>query len=240
MKKWLKRAGISLAAVLLAAIVSVPVFLPAAAAFVCPRCYGLTEIAPGVYAEIQSSEAERADLVSGLAAAEERIGAFYSQRQAAPPVVLACVSLACDRRLGGKGAKARAYGSEFIHLSPAGWDATILSHELAHIELHARVGWRVLASGTLPAWFDEGLAVIISRDQRYLSNDDGGSVECLEPASDDLPVSAREWGREAGRGERPVYAIAACRVLNWLRTQGGRDAAISLAERLRNGGSFDE
>jgi hypothetical protein len=240
MNRWVRRGGILSGLAVLATLASVPVFAPAAAAYACPRCYGLTEAAPGIYVEARSSEAERARLVDRVAAAEGRVAAFYAKRLATRPTILACVSRACDRRLGGGGAKARAYGATFIHVSPGGWNATILAHELAHIELHERIGWRALVSGALPAWFDEGLAVVVSRDPRYLSLDGDGTEACLEPASDDLPASAREWGREAGRADRPVYAMAACRVLYWLRGHGGRGAVIALAARLRDGGRFDE
>lgn len=222
-----------------ATLVAIPIFLPAAAAYACPWCYGLTAAAPGVFLERNATDAEQAQFLESLAAAELALG-FYPKRETEKPVILGCVSTSCDRRLGGKGAKARAYGATFIHVSPDGGNATILAHELAHIELHGRIGPKALPSGRLPAWFDEGLAVIISRDARYLKIDADGELTCAATEIGDLPLTLSDWRREAGEKRRPIYAMAACRVLNWLEKQGGSPAVERLAETLRQGGRFSE
>ncbi|MFG1943168.1 hypothetical protein [Nonomuraea sp. NPDC048826] len=49
-------------------------------------------------------------------------------------------------------------------LSPRGADPVIASHELSHVELHTR-----LAGAEVPQWFDEGLAVVVCGDPRYLA-----------------------------------------------------------------------
>ena len=239
MNIWVRRTLLLIVLCLAAVLVAIPIFLPAGAAYACPWCYGLRAVAPGVYLEKSATDAEQAQFLESLAAAERALD-FYSKLKTEKPVILACISSSCDQRLGGKGAKARVYGATFIHVSPDGGNATILTHELAHIELHGRMGTNVLISGRLPAWFDEGLAVIISRDTRYLKIESGGELACSVTDTEDLPITLSDWRREAGQKRRPIYAMAACRVLKWLEKQGGAPAVERLAETLRQGGEFSE
>ncbi|MDA7948134.1 MAG: hypothetical protein MPJ78_11745 [Hyphomicrobiaceae bacterium] len=117
----------------------------------------------------------------------------------------------------------------------------IIAHELAHIELHGRIGEVGLLRGALPAWFDEGLAVIVSKDERYLEILPNGELSCVTTTDEgDLPASISEWGRVAGQGKRPIYAMVACRTLNWLHENDGADGVRQLAEKLNAGGYFSK
>ena len=240
MNKWLRRGLLGAGVVAVVALASIVAFLPAAAAYACPWCYGLREVAPGVYLETGTPREARARFLQALRTAQARVSIYYPERVAERTVVLACSTRACDRRLGGKGAKARAFGATFIHISPGGWNVDILSHELAHIELHARAGMSALMSGALPAWFDEGLAVIVSQDARYVNVDEDGNVVCKVSGDGALPETRQDWGREAGQGLRPIYAMAACRVLAWLDRHGGASAVHALGEALERGEAFRE
>jgi hypothetical protein len=51
--------------------------------------------------------------------------------------------------------------------SPRGADVVIAVHELAHAELHRRIGVVTTLSRSVPRGFDEGLAVVVSDDPRY-------------------------------------------------------------------------
>ena len=94
-----------------------------------------------------------------------------------------------------------------------------------------RIGTEALTRGIVPAWFDEGLAVVVSRDSRYLETGLDGTLSCREQPTGGLPETAREWGKEAGQGERPIYAMAGCRVLTWLNEKSGRRSLAMLSER---------
>jgi hypothetical protein len=240
MNRWIRRAILLAIAVVAAALVAVPVFVPAAAAYACPSCYGFVAVSPDVYIERTAGEAERTLFLESLAEAEDRVSEFYPERDTDRPVFLLCLTQSCDQRSGGKGAKAEAYGARFIRVSPQGRNTTILAHELSHVELHGRVGSEGLLPGRLPAWFDEGLAVIISRDERYVEIDAEGELSCSSSESGDLPVRGSDWGREAGEGRRPIYAMAACRTLEWLDRRGGVSAVAAVAQALRDGESFPE
>lgn len=238
MKKNRKRRITWLAAIAaLVLIVTGLIYVPAVGAFACPACYGLQRINGQVYMEKSASPEQIAVLLADLDMAENRVAEFY-RTPPREPVLLVCVSQQCDRRLGGKGARALTFGDRFIHVSPRGQNAVILAHELAHIELHARIGMVALLSGKLPAWFDEGLAVIISQDDRAVRAEGPNGPECSQPDDGDLPNSLWQWAREAGSGERPIYELAACRVHDWLDAHPQANAVSQLASDIRAGKPF--
>ena len=189
---------------------TIAIAAPRATAFACPGCYGFQKLAPGVFAQPGTAE-----LLPALQNARARVAAFYGSpvRQ---PRLLICTTPACHARMGGGGARAMTYGTVAIYVSPRGLETSFLAHELAHIESHARIGLIGMATGRIPAWFDEGLAVIISQDPRY--TDQASQVaDCdgIDPAT--LPRSARNWRQKAGQpGNDAQYHDAACAVQDWL------------------------
>lgn len=229
--------------VIVLAILAIPVALiamrPPIGAYLCPACYGFEQIGPKVYAEDGSPPAYREKLLETLARADKRLNRTFPERVARPPVFLVCRTDECLKRLHGGSAKAVAYGSTFVFVHPIGLTTTFIAHELSHIEFHAREGSFALLSDRVPAWFDEGLAVVASRDERYLKLTNG-KVECRVPARNDLPVSARQWRLEAGKGQRQNYASAGCRVLHWLDRHAHDGGVVRLAAQVRAGQSFYE
>lgn len=190
--------------------------VPAVAAYACPRCYDLKPVGERIFVDQQMNGEQVCQIRQVVADARKRVKDFYGHLEQ-QPALLICSSARCESRLAGGGGKARAFGSSFVLVSPAGRNATVLSHELSHIELHGRVGLLKLATGALPAWLDEGIAVIVSRDDRYLERDARGQLNCRIELEGDLPASSREWRRQAGTHERPLYAMAACRVLEMMK-----------------------
>ena len=199
---------------------------PALAAAVCAPCTGMERAGPRLVVDPAMPQAQRARLTTTRAAARRKVVDFFGT--ASPrldrTVVVACSTAACDRRMGGRGARATTLTTPFltaIRAGPRGQDETILTHELAHVEIHARAGLRRQISGDLPAWFDEGLAVIVSGDERYVPG--GKPVDCGDGAA--LPASPFDWAPASGR-DPDLYAHAACRVLRWMREHGGREAVL--------------
>ena len=185
--------------------------LPALAAGLCPACYGLKKLGPNLY-----SDAPSLDIAQTIAAAKARHGAVWGAPKS-NPVILACQTVACDLRLGGRGALGMSYGSWVIHLSPAGLNATIAAHELTHAELHDRLGLWGWWSGKVPAWLDEGIAVHVSQDARYLNR----PKDCAGLTTQDLPQTAKEWRRRARAEHERLYTQAACVAQDWLAVRGG-------------------
>ncbi|GAA1720291.1 hypothetical protein [Nonomuraea bangladeshensis] len=221
-----------LAALVVAAAAGVVLAYPSVAATTCPGCYGLAELQPGVYAEPDLSEAQRRHVTDVVEQARQRVGAFYGGRESSPSV-LVCLTDACYRRIGGGGERGIAVLNRAVMLSPRGADPVIASHELSHVELHVRLRGK---EEEVPQWFDEGLAVLVSGDPRYLAPETAGD-RCLVDTGGALPESLKDWFGMAGRDPQ-AYAKAACQVSRWVQANGGRDAVLKLIDRLAAGDDF--
>jgi len=236
-RRWPVRILIAVAALIVAAVVGIVLFLPAAAAIVCPACYGFDELAPEVFVERGMSEATRDKATSALAEARRTVADFFGD-PAPNPRILICASEDCYHRLGARGSRGKAYSDTALILSPRGIDPVIAAHELAHIAFHHRVGLRAQVSGAVPAWFDEGLAVTVSDDRRYLAPPQAPD-RCLVASDGRLPVARRAWGRAAG-ADHQLYAKAACRVVTWMAANGGAAGVLRLADAVAAGRPFAE
>jgi hypothetical protein len=234
--RWPKRIGIVAAGLLVSGVASVPFALPALAAYTCPGCYGLERVSPTLYVEAAMPAPDRARLRETIAAAEARVAAFYGSF-GERPTLLACMTEACDRRLGGLGGRATAYASPmgtFIRAAPRGLNETILSHEFSHAGLYGRIGAWKLFRQAVPAWFDEGVAVIVSDDERYLKRGAAGAQRCTAQPDGPLPTDSLRrggvWGKTPG-----IYAKAACAVLIWMDANGGRAGLLAALGETADG-----
>ena len=197
---------------------------PSVAAAACPGCYGLTRVSEHVYSERGLTAVQKDQLIDLAVAARRRVEVFYGDRESEPRLI-ACFTDVCYDRIGGGGEKGVAVLNRAVMLSPRGLDTVIASHEMAHVELHRRL------DGEVPQWFDEGLAVVISDDPRYLGE------HCRVPFEGPLPETLSDW-LDAARADQQVYSKAACRVQRWLDANGGRDAVLTLIQQIRNEAAF--
>ncbi|MFB9893986.1 hypothetical protein [Planobispora takensis] len=162
--------------------------------------------------------------------ADKRVRDFFGGRESSPDI-LVCLSDDCYRRIGGGRERGIAVLNRAVMLSPRGVDSVIASHELTHVELHER-----LTGAEVPQWFDEGLAVLVSDDPRYLAPT---GDRCLLDPRRPLPATLEEWLRTAS-ADSQVYARAACRVSRWAQANGGKEALPALIERLSAGQAFPD
>ncbi|MFF3438591.1 hypothetical protein [Streptosporangium sp. NPDC002721] len=225
-RRWIAVAAV---AVLLCAATAFTVLaFPSLAATTCPGCYGLERLRPGLYAEPGLSRSRREHVVAVVERADERVRAFFGGRESSPDI-LVCLSEDCYRRIGGGRERGVAVLNRSVMLSPRGVDPVIASHELTHVELHAR-----LDGAEVPQWFDEGLAVLVSDDPRYLAP---AGDRCLADSREPLPATLGEWLRAASADPR-LYAKAACRVSRRAGTGGGEEALRTIVDRLSAGEAF--
>ncbi|MEV1003773.1 hypothetical protein [Nonomuraea sp. NPDC050202] len=201
---------------------------PSVVATTCPGCYGLERLRPGLYVEPDLPQAQRRRVIQVIEQADERVRDFFAGRTSSPDV-LVCLTDDCYRRIGGGRERGIAVLNRAVMLSPRGVDPVIASHELTHVELHARLG-----DGRVPQWFDEGLAVLVSDDPRYLAPT---GDRCLLDTHRPLPATLADWLRAAS-ADPQLYARAACRVSRWAGTNGGKEGVRALIERLSTGQAF--
>ncbi|GAA3230497.1 hypothetical protein [Nonomuraea helvata] len=223
-------AGSVIAVLLTAAATVTVIAFPSVTAITCPRCYGLERLQPGVYAEPGLPQARRRQVSEVAEQANRRVSDFFGGRTTSPDV-LVCLSDDCYRRIGGGRERGIAVLNRSVMLSPRGVDPVIASHELTHVELHAR-----LDGAEVPQWFDEGLAVLVSDDPRYLAPT---GDRCLRDSRRPLPVTLDDWLRAAS-ADPQVYAEAACQVSRWVEKNGGNEAVRTLIERLSAGQPFPD
>lgn len=224
--------GILIASVL-SGIAAVVAFYPPAAAAVCPTCYGLVPTGINIYSESQDewAAARALDIVE---TARQQVRYFYGSLESNPRILI-CFTEACYKRIGGGGSTGMALLDFALLLSPRGDRTVIATHEMSHIELHERLGlWRTVRR-RVPQWFDEGLAVLISDDRRYLRSP-AEADRCIVKDAEDLPTDRSAWVVEA-RNHR-LYAKAACRVYRWTVGGKGTTAVLELISRVRAGEAF--
>jgi hypothetical protein len=215
---------------------SVAYATPHLGAYACPRCYGFVRVAPQIYVDSAADENQINSALKNLAGANEQVLDFYPDRASRPRWIF-CLSKTCGDRFG-KGPLAMAYLSAFIFVYPDGATTPILAHEIAHAELHKRVGMVRFLAGAVPAWFDEGLAVYISRDSRYIRMDRDTVVGCNAARQIEPPSSAKAFRRLGERDAHAIYTASACKVTQWLETHNGVQGVIQMGEAVRNGSAF--
>lgn len=212
---------------------------PALAAPLCPPCYGMEVAAPRVIVDRAMPAPMRADLLRDAGTARTDVQGFYGAFDRIPFLV-ACSTEDCDRRMGGRGAKAVTLSTPVatvIRASPRGLNPVIFTHEFSHVELHHRIGVWALLTSAFPAWFDEGVAVLVSGDERYLKPGAAPSDRCVRQSDAPLPADPFDWNVRAGK-EPMIYADAVCRVLQWMEANGGRDGVLRTLEAVAGGTPF--
>lgn len=207
---------------------------PHVRAYLCPPCSGFQEIAPRIYADSSASEAQIDAALQNFIAAQDLVTQVYPDR-AADPRWLICLSGACGVTDGPR-PLAVTYMNLFVFVYPDGANATILAHELAHAELHARLGTaRRLLSQPVPTWFDEGVAILVSKDPRYLEIADGVVTGCKAGDWPVPPSDQRTFRRRAATEAEALYTASACRVIDWLADKGGISVLPEMLTRIRTG-----
>jgi hypothetical protein len=231
---WAAKLMLALGAFLALTVGTAVLAYPAAAAIACPACYGYEALNSDFFVERSIAPAEREHLMTIVDDAFHRVRDFYGSMDSHPRIFI-CATDVCYRRLGG-GSRGMAVLDQALFLSPRGADVAIAAHELSHIELHHRLGLVGTLRRDIPQWFDEGVAVVVSKDPRY-PTEPGRGDRCRAGADEPLPAARRTWIEQASHDQ--LYQKAACRVASWMAAHGGTVAVTRLIARVAGGTSFD-
>lgn len=208
---------------------------PAAAAVACPTCLGFERVSGQVYVEDGMTPQEQAAVLHTVAEARDRLRGFYGTTESDPEIFV-CGDDDCYRRIGGGRSRGMALLDLALFLSPQGTTVTIASHEMSHIELHSRIGLIKTFRRDVPQWFDEGVAVLVSNDGRYLRTTSAPD-RCLVEPDGSLPATRSAWIESAATAD--LYAKAACRVSRWIAGHGGALAVSRLLANVAAGETFE-
>ncbi len=184
---------------------------------------GMICIAPNVHVDPDMSEPQRQDFLQTIKKSRAEISQFFGGMKSSPNIY-ACSTKQCFRKFGGVPAKAKTINDDTILLSSKGLDQTTLSHELAHAEFHKRLGTSHVWN-KVPMWFDEGLAVLACKDQKY------SKTVAMMPLN--KLVSQDQWV-DAVRSNKPAYSVAKQAVEEWYRGVGTKGLQ-DMINRLKRG-----
>lgn len=202
--------------------------LPGPQRALCPQCFGLTDIGDDVFIDNPARAVEIRNLI---AAARQADSAFFGLPLQARPRILVCTEPACNRAFGGgTRAKGMTYGHLLIRFGPSLLTERIFAHELMHAELAYGTPWFGLAH-PFPAWFNEGLAVNVSRDARYPGAATADEIAWIRGA-----ISSRDWLRFAGGSGRAYEATRTA--VGEIAADIGSDGLVTLITRVKAGEDF--
>lgn len=210
--------------------------LPAAGAqLAVPQQAGMEPIGGGVFVDPDLDPAFRAKIPSLVELAKSRVSSLYGSLEAKPNLIF-CASTECFRSFGGMGL-GFTDGSNIV-ISPRGICEAIVAHEIAHVELSARLGGFAHTLERVPQWFDEGQAVMVSRAEEYSED---AWEEATHQGRDAPPLTALEsvddWNRlTGGDGEHMqlTYGTARREVARWFAKSGRAGFDELLAALARN------
>lgn len=206
------------------------------AAAICPQCFGFESNGKQVYVQRSMPAGERLRVRRALAFAEERIRDFYGDT-GIYPLILVCATQKCIHSIGGGDSTSGSVGSFVMILGPQGASIIEMTHELSRIEVSKRIGIFHTVMGSVPAWFDEGVAVLVSNDPAYIAPANAEDGRCLARTNRDLPVDMQLWVDESNQ-DPSINAQAACRVYDWMQTRGGSQAIVGLLTDIAHGETF--
>ncbi len=204
---------------------------------IAPTWFGFHQLAPNIYASIKLKPEELAPLISEIEHSTTAISAFYNQplfTSSIFPRIILCPKDTCDAAFGVTKSRGIAYGSLLIRLNEKGLNRTIATHELSHIALKQRVGRIRAFFGAVPAWFDEGLAVLLSNDERFNKKFPPTAALYLRQTG-----SFRTWDKsKKALGWKNAYG-GSMELVRELQKEIGREGVLAILDNLNRGQDFE-
>ncbi|WP_230969741.1 hypothetical protein [Nitrogeniibacter aestuarii] len=199
-----------------------------------PRQHGMVRVAEDIWADAAMEAEAREQLVPLVRQAQQRVARHYGTLAGAANVVF-CATRSCYQRFGAHGL-GFSDGSHVL-IAPRGRRVAIVAHELAHVELATRLGGMDAVMRSVPQWFDEGLAVLISGAEEFnestwrAATDEGRSAPALDELAD-----MDSWNRLTGTdgaGMHLTYGTACHELRRWTQA-AGPEGPRNVVSALRN------
>ena len=222
-------------------------YIKAAKTF-APETFGMDKISPAVYVDEAMSDKARTELLKSCDTAINNVELIYGSIISTPDII-ACSTEECFYKFGGKSARAKSYGGSTFLLSPRGLTSQIISHEWSHNELYVRIDsiWKMR---NIPQWFDEGLAVVVSKELTHSQKAwqeikkkaiPVPSLNELESLTDWF-AAIEKYGDLQGNKINPenlkiVYATAGNEIRQWF-AQVGQKGLLRLINSIKSGEEF--
>lgn len=152
-------------------------------------------------------------------------------------IIIYCHNERAYSKYGMKGVPALTRLGSYVILPNDGLYVEIISHELCHTELFARLGknWWVYYQ-KLPCWFDEGLALQFNNTGTYEKNalDTIGRWPIKKLRTIDRP---RKFYRNDSKITLHHYLVAKKEIASWLSEHSKNDL-LNVIDSLREEGEF--
>lgn len=218
------------------------------------RCHwvaytGFREAKPRLYLSPQIPNTLDPQIVMMMELAEERVRNFWGVQQSKPFVIFCANESEFARYSRRQNVPAVVHLTIFgayVILKPDGGNIDVMSHEIGHAELLARLGWEI-KTRQVPAWFDEGLALML--DYRYPQASPDYHYQRwrervwqnFKPEQTFVPLdSLRNIQHFFGKGQFHTYRAylsAGREVGRWLDLVG-KEGLFTLINRLKAGENF--
>ena len=236
------------------------VLLLAAAALPCAICHALTaydDQAPmikigSLLLDPATTPEEQEFVAKSLAEARANIVAIYGEQKAEMPDVIWCKTKVCatyfsgpdGRSFASPGMGHRREGAQYVFRNPsivitrqarvrdiANLRAVeTLTHELSHAEFRAR-----LRKTNVPAWFNEGIATYVGKEQSCRA-----AMRGIDRLAD--LETGKQWTDYTNRDNKTLintYCQASGEVGDWIDAHGGFKAIVELLGKRSTGTSFE-
>jgi len=167
------------------------------------------EIRPHIYVSAETSKKQRQQLLVLIDAGKKRIENTFGAYTATATIIASSNKRALKPYGNNSYASAKFFPNQaYLIIGENGFNIDVISHELAHAELFARIGYikRLLQ---IPLWFDEGVAMQLDFREKY---------NYPPPQKPELSQLKYAWQFFNGDSETLTahYALAKDEVKHWL------------------------
>lgn len=126
------------------------------------------EIAPNIFASASFDKNQIEESLSVIQLSQSRINNVFGTMASFPKMVIAATEVeAASFGSNLYGSALLSPLGQCVVIGPSGNNVDVIAHEIAHAEVHFRVGW-LNHMLNVPIWLNEGLALLVDYREPYL------------------------------------------------------------------------